>query len=590
MPPARPLAVLAAAVFAFFLGACDREVAPQLVSVAEMTPREVEVGDRIEIAGLGFPQGKAALVTFEGTLRRPGELPLEGSVVQTEGLVSGPQTIELAYTDALQALFCGSGDRERHTAFDGQVTVAFTAVAPGAPPISATLRDVSLDLRPPAPRAEIAEARGHEGERALAYAGIHVDSRPLPAGGLVVASVDPGSRAERAGVLAADRITRFEGVRVASLADAVPSGARAAVTLGVSRGASAREEVIEMPLDGFRTSAPRGLLAAACIIGLAAAALLLLGGPSPAIVGWLEDRLASAVRDGRLAILARGLAPAGTAPRRLWVHFGAALAVASAPLVAGDVDVAVAWLVEVSALVTLAIVVRRGALSRAARAARIATYAIARGAAIVAVVIAAGSVRFVDIARAQGGAPWGWNVFRTPVGWALFAAFVLPVLARPTADAGGAADDPSRGPALLLGDWAALVATAAVASVLFFGGWELPGMSPGEQNARAAYRLLGCAVFAGKSAAVFAGLVTLRAALPELRERSLLVVAWSALVPAALAAAAASFAWTTWGPGARGEALAGGVALALILLGAAVFARRVRAAGRAPRLHVNPFL
>ena len=56
-------------------GACGRESSPQLVQVLDMAPREVEVGEHVNLVGQGFPPGKPARVTFRGTLLRPGERP-----------------------------------------------------------------------------------------------------------------------------------------------------------------------------------------------------------------------------------------------------------------------------------------------------------------------------------------------------------------------------------------------------------------------------------------------------------------------------------------------------------------------------------
>src|SRR6185312_57314 len=49
---------------------------PPLVTVSGLSPTDVEPGDRIAIAGDGFPPGKEARVRFRGTLHRPGERPI----------------------------------------------------------------------------------------------------------------------------------------------------------------------------------------------------------------------------------------------------------------------------------------------------------------------------------------------------------------------------------------------------------------------------------------------------------------------------------------------------------------------------------
>src|SRR5580704_15792752 len=54
--------------------------APELLHVLDVAPRDVDVGDRIEVLGTNLPTGEAreAKVTFRGQLRRPGRDPVDG--------------------------------------------------------------------------------------------------------------------------------------------------------------------------------------------------------------------------------------------------------------------------------------------------------------------------------------------------------------------------------------------------------------------------------------------------------------------------------------------------------------------------------
>src|SRR5208282_4641239 len=83
-------------------GSCSRDGAPQLVRVSEITPREVELGDRVAVVGDGFPPGRQARVTFRGTLHRPGERPVRDAEIVTAGLAAGPQQVEIAFSEATQ--------------------------------------------------------------------------------------------------------------------------------------------------------------------------------------------------------------------------------------------------------------------------------------------------------------------------------------------------------------------------------------------------------------------------------------------------------------------------------------------------------
>src|SRR5262245_3878947 len=108
------VAILALSLLA--LVGCQREVGPQLIQVLDVAPREVEVGDRLEIVGNGFPQGKTAKIAFRGKLFRPGEAP-ESATIDADGAVQSSTQIELVFTEGLKELFCGAGDKSTHTTF-----------------------------------------------------------------------------------------------------------------------------------------------------------------------------------------------------------------------------------------------------------------------------------------------------------------------------------------------------------------------------------------------------------------------------------------------------------------------------------------
>src|SRR5438270_5610901 len=81
-------------------GSCAGDAGPQLVKVVDVTPRQVEVGDRVAVLGEGFPPGRPARVTFEGTLHRPGERAVRDAQIVLTGAVTGPGQVQLAFGDA----------------------------------------------------------------------------------------------------------------------------------------------------------------------------------------------------------------------------------------------------------------------------------------------------------------------------------------------------------------------------------------------------------------------------------------------------------------------------------------------------------
>ena len=77
------LTVACGLVLSMSLAGCGKgSDAPDLLSVIDVVPREVDVGDRIEVLGINLPSGEAkeAKVTFRGELRRPGQAPLGRSI------------------------------------------------------------------------------------------------------------------------------------------------------------------------------------------------------------------------------------------------------------------------------------------------------------------------------------------------------------------------------------------------------------------------------------------------------------------------------------------------------------------------------
>src|SRR5262249_36125381 len=151
-----------------------------------------------------------------------------------------PQSIEIVYDDALERRFCGSGLQSTHTTFEGDVDVAFTAAAPGAPPVTATLPKVIIDFRPPIRQAR-AEAEAAEGTRTPEFLGLHASEDAPPSGGILIASVDRARPAAEAGIIAGDLITSFEGVKVHSPTDMRVSGERATATIAVRRTGGSRD-------------------------------------------------------------------------------------------------------------------------------------------------------------------------------------------------------------------------------------------------------------------------------------------------------------------------------------------------------------
>ncbi len=586
---------------ALILSGCRREVGPPLIDLVDVAPREVERGDRLELAGASFPQGKKARVTFRGALHRPGEKPVSAEIV-AEGTAETSGQIELEVSQPLVELFCGAAERSMHTTFTGEVEVAFPSVTPGAPPVVATLHGASLDVRPPTPRRAVLEERTRQGARALAFLGIHPSPSVPPSGGLLVDGVDPGSRAERAGIQAGDLLVEVDRVRIDAMGDLVPSG-EATARLTVRRGPAATETTYDVDVVGLRVIPPDDLYGAALLLVAAAGMILFFFAPTTGAGTWLERRLARTFAVGRDS-RSRGAAWSKllesqallAAPRgRLLVRLAPYLvfAVVSAILigmpfgqlvVAADLDIGIVYVVLVSALTAIGLGAggaERGkytVLGGIRAAAQLVSQELPGAVAVASLVMMTGSLRVEEIVLAQGGWPWDWYAFRSPITLVLFVLYVGTALAHAPAARDPLEENDDRSPrATPLGARALLVAfaervnvimTGAITAALFLGGWQVPGPSAGAQQAHIGWQALGAALFVLKAWAVMATIVWGRWAMPRLLERQKLALAWAWLVPAAFTSFLLSAAWVAWSPG-RTAQLAMGVGM-FVLCGVAM--------------------
>ena len=89
--------------------ACATDPIVPLIQLTEVAPRQIELGDKLEIAGSAFPQGRKARVLFDGALHRPGESAEPDSEVDAEGEVIAPDRIVVPVNEGLLASFCGAG-------------------------------------------------------------------------------------------------------------------------------------------------------------------------------------------------------------------------------------------------------------------------------------------------------------------------------------------------------------------------------------------------------------------------------------------------------------------------------------------------
>jgi NADH-quinone oxidoreductase subunit H len=562
------------------LTACQRDVVPPLIDVTDVSPRELELGDRVELHGAGFPQGRTAHVTFRGVLRRPGERETTGVSIDAEGTVTTTDQIEVPFTEALEDRFCGHGDRAAHTTFAGEVEVAFASSTPGAPPLAGTMRGLVLDVRPSAVRAAVAEQRTSEGGHLLTFLGV-VPGAPS-ARGLPVESVAPGSPAARAGIEAGDVLSAIDGAHVDAVGDLLPASARS-IELRVRRADNGAEETRTIGLVGYagaRIPAEYGL--ALLLVGVALAALLLLVLPSPAALGGLELRLASRLRTVTLTTAARSLFGSGP---RVVASILASILVGTFALgphvIDADLDGAIV-LVSAIALVAASRVAASRGLGAALRAAgNVAVMGAILSVAMLGVVALEGAMQLGELVRAQGGLPWELAAARRPAAAVLAFAYLgalFVVLRR---------KDQAESPSVEILDRLGVFLACALGVAVFFGGWRLPGLAP---SGSLGLHLVAALVFVAKTWALVGALraaVAVAAPCSPTDEHAFVV---KRIVPALGVGLALAVVTRRLAPGAAFEGAIGASVAAGAALLAVRSALRVRGALGRPEPHASPFL
>jgi NADH-quinone oxidoreductase subunit H len=443
------------------LTGCERTVAPPLVEVTELAPKEIEPGDRLEIHGTGFPQGRAGHLVLEGTAYRPGEAPQTHLTVEADGVVAAPDRMEVVVRESFAERLCGHGDRAAHATFKGDVLVSFASNDPTAPPLVGRLKNASLDVQPSSVRATVLDARTAEGTRLLGFLGI-TPGTASPRG-IPVEKVEPGSLAERAQIQTGDIVSAVDGVHVLALADIAPASARTA-ELTIRHGESGIEDTKTVSLlDYSGERVPREYAPALLIVGLALAVLVLLVLPGPSALAGLELRIATHVRKTSWPEMLRGLV--GN-PAIAVLATALLIAFALTPWIIGKEVDGVALFALASVLFIGARVAKaRGAVETLKTGFDAFCLVVVIAAALALAVAQVGAIELSEIVRLQGKLPWQLEATRHPACAVLavvyFASIVTLLRTRSETERRL--------------EHAAVLFACGLGVAIFLGGWQLGG-------------------------------------------------------------------------------------------------------------------
>lgn len=594
------------------LAGCElHDASPNLLEVNDLNPHSLEVGDRLTIGGSGFPEGRAAKVMFRGDVFRAGLSPLRDVTIVTTAAASDPHSIAVTLSPELSREFCGAGDAV-HATFRGATTASFQAKGAGAPPVRGSLEGVVLDVNPASITPLALQAHEAEANRFAEFAGmavVHSEERDV----LLVDTIDPEGRAARAGILPGDVLLELDGVRLASLSDLIPPPRARLSHLAVRRGDEKTPSTFAVDVSSFQPGSPSELAPAATLLGFAVALLLLFASPLGRALGWLEGRLSARLRDrartearGSFLRVALSELPSSPLPYFVFILDSAwlTLLAMNRTIWARELDVPVLFLGSLTALGATALVVggrepgRRFSLLRGLRHVLLSlVFQAPVVAAMACAVFLSGSLRSDDILAAQGGYPWQWFAFASPLALGILVLALIgqvPLLARAPSALHAALSDGSRDQrSTTLAEWSHLILTSGVISLVFLGGPRVPGLT--ELASDKWQQLAGALLFQVKVVLVMSTVLVLRFATHRARTTELSRLGVRFVLPCSVALLVATYFWAYGSQSplfaAARVPLSYGLFFLCALCAAHVVLRVVGSLGaERPRSAVNPWL
>jgi len=237
-------------------------------------------------------------------------------------------------------------------------------------------------------------------------------------------------------------------------------------------------------------------------------------------------------------------------------------------LVIADMNLGIFFILAVTALIVVGIIMSgwssnsKWSLFGAIRsAAQIISYEIPAGMALMIPVLMAGTLSTQGIIRAQGGWPWQWFVFDNPATFAAFFIYFISALAEgnrtpfdlPEAESelvSGYNTEYSgmRFSYFFLVEWGNMWVMSALATTMFLGGWQVPGVSAAQLDAMTGgravlFELISLAIFVGKTLFWVFVVMWLRWTLPRIRVDQMMDMCWKYLVPVSFVAVVFVAGW-----------------------------------------------
>ncbi len=237
-----------------------------------------------------------------------------------------------------------------------------------------------------------------------------------------------------------------------------------------------------------------------------------------------------------------------------------------APSVVGsDMNVGLVYIIAITALVVAGILMAGWAsnskwtlLGGIRSAAQMISYEIPVALSLIVVIVPAGSLSLQRIIQGQGGAPYNWYIFHNPATFIAFFIYFTSALAEgnrtpfdlPEAESELVAGYNTEYSGMrflffLFAEWMNLYVIGAIATVVFLGGWRIPGISYDVQVANIWLQLIGFVIFLTKSLILVNVIIWLRWTLPRLRIDQLMIMCYKYLIPISVLMIFISILFTT---------------------------------------------
>lgn len=172
------------------------------------------------------------------------------------------------------------------------------------------------------------------------------------------------------------------------------------------------------------------------------------------------------------------------------------------------------------------------------------SYEITMGLAVVALLLDHGTLSLRAIVEQQGGAIWHWSVFSHPVGFILFMVASFAECARVPFDLPEAENELVGGyhteyssmkfGLFMFGEYVHMTIASSLMATLFFGGWQIPWVTP-PADPTIWWGLLTFAVFWAKTFFFMFVFMWVRWTIPRFRYDQLMSLGWKRLIPIGIA-------------------------------------------------------